>query len=123
MGNVRPMNGPKVKKRTLQRIFLHEWRKHRGKTQDQVAAAVGVSKVHVSNIERGQRQYTQELLEAFADYLQCEPWQILNVDPTTMDASWSIWETVRDMSPADRERASAVIRALGTGRPDKKSAS
>lgn len=97
-----------------------EWRRFRDKTQEQVANAVGVSKVHVSNIERGQRQYTQELLEVFAEYLDCEPWQILNVDPTK-PGPWSIWESINDMSPAQQEQAAAVIKALaGPAKRDKK---
>lgn len=105
------MHPPKTG-RPRRRIFLREWRHHRNKTQEQLAQAVGITKVHVSNVERGERQYTQELLEAFAGYLECEPWQILNVDPTAPGAVWSIWEAVRGMTPAQQEQAAAVIRAL-----------
>lgn len=66
-------NAGMVERRTHQRWFLKEWRVHRGYTQDRLAEMVGLSKPHISLLERGGRQYTQELLEAFAEALRCEP--------------------------------------------------
>lgn len=76
--------------RSRQRIYLREWRILRGYTQQEVANALSVTKTHVSNIERGERQYTQELLEAAADFLDVEPAHILNIDPTRPSGAWAI---------------------------------
>lgn len=82
------------------RIFLKEWRTYRGLTQEQLAERVGWSVGNVSQLERGLQGYSQEGLEALADALQCEPGQILNVDPTRDDAIWSIWEKAK---PGERQ--------------------
>lgn len=98
--------------RKRRRIFLREWRAYRNKTQAQVAEAIGVTKTHVSNIENGHRQYTQELLEAAAEYLQCQPSHLLNVDPTDPDGIWSIWEITARIPPEKREGAKRIMSAL-----------
>lgn len=94
------------------RIFLREWRSYRNKTQAQVAEALGVTKTHISNIENGKRQYTQELLEAAAEYLQCDPAHILNVDPTSPNSIWSIWEAAARIPEAKRDDARRIMSAL-----------
>jgi len=99
-----------LKKR--RRIYLREWRLYRNKTQTQVAEALGVTKTHVSNIENGKRQYTQELLEAAAEYLECEPSHLLNVDPTDPDGLWSIWEITTRIPPEKRDDAKRIMSAL-----------
>lgn len=53
---------------------------------------MGWSKGNVSQLETGAQGYSQEGLEKLAEVLQCEPGQLLNVDPTKDDAIWSIWE-------------------------------
>ncbi len=99
-----------VKKR--RRIYLREWRKLRNKTQAQVAEALGVTKTHVSNIENGKRQYTQQLLEAATEYLQCEPAHLLNVDPANPDAIWSIWEIAARIPRDKLDDARRIMEAL-----------
>lgn len=111
-------NYPAAKKLPMTRshhrpLKLAAWRKYRNKTQDQVAQAVGISKVHVSNIENGKRQYTQELLEAFADYLQCEPWHLIEVDPIVPDSLWSIWEALKAAPVERRGEIAEIIRVVG----------
>ncbi|HVY86219.1 MAG TPA: helix-turn-helix domain-containing protein [Caulobacterales bacterium] len=101
------------------RIYLREWREFRGKTQAQVAEALGVTKTHVSNIENGKRQYTQALLEAAAEYLQCEPSHILNVDPAKPDGIWSIWELAQQLPEDRRDDARRVMKALAEKAPEK----
>lgn len=94
------------------RIFLREWRAYRNKTQAQVAEAVGVTKTHISNIENAKRQYTQVLLEAIADYLECEPSHLLNIDPTDPDGLWSIWELAQRVPAGKRGDARRIMAAL-----------
>lgn len=74
------------------RHFLKEWRKHRGLTQEQLAARVEMSTANLSRIEKGQQDYTQAVLEALADALQTDPASILIRDPTDEEAIWSIWD-------------------------------
>lgn len=91
------------------RIFLKEWRTYRGLTQEQLAERVGWTKGNVSQLENGVQGYSQEGLEALAEALQCEPGQILNVDPTKDDAIWSIWERVE---PEERKSIMKMVKGL-----------
>jgi transcriptional regulator with XRE-family HTH domain len=90
-------------------IYLKQWRIYRNKTQEQVAAALGVSTPTISRIEKGTRQYTQEFLEAAADYLMTDPASLLMRDPSQPESIWSIWEQI---DPPKRADALRVIRAF-----------
>lgn len=96
------------------RIFLKEWRNYRGLTQEQLAERVGWSVSNVSQLEQGRQGYSQEGLELLAGALNCDPGQILNVDPTSGDI-WSLWETAK---PAERNLiinlAKQVVGRTGT---------
>ena len=48
---------------------LRVWREYRGLTQQQVAAAAGISKPYLSQLESGQRKGTTEVLQAVAKAL------------------------------------------------------
>jgi transcriptional regulator with XRE-family HTH domain len=80
-------------------------------TQEQLAERVGWSVGNVSQLERGLQGYSQEGLEALAEALQCDPGQLLTVDPTGDDAIWSIWERAE---PGERkmivELAKTVVK-------------
>ena len=92
---------PRFKKPAVRRrIFLKQWREFRGLTQEQLADRVGWSVGNVSQLERGLQGYSQEGLEALAEALQCDPGQILTVDPTGDDAIWLIWERAK---PGERQ--------------------
>lgn len=67
---------------TQQRFYLREWRQFRQLTQEKLADRVGITKQHVSDLERSRRQYNQALLEAFAEALMCDPADLLVRDPT-----------------------------------------
>jgi len=95
---------------TYQRWFLREWRKHRGLTQDQLAERSGLSKPFISQLERGMRQYTQSLLERFAEVLRCDPPDLIMRDPTDPEGLWSIYD---QLTPPQRVQAVAVLRAIG----------
>jgi DNA-binding Xre family transcriptional regulator len=89
---------PRFKQR--RRILLKEWREYRDLTQEQLAERVGWSVGNVSQLERGLQGYSQEGLEALAEALQCDPGQLLTVDPSKDDAIWSIWEKAK---PGERQ--------------------
>lgn len=93
--------------------YLRAWRKHRGYTQDQLAERTGISKGYISQLEIGTRQYTQELLELFAEHLNCAPADLIIRDPEDAEGIWSIWG---DMKPVERRQLVAIGKTIkGTG--------
>src|SRR5437868_1495269 len=94
---------------TKRRHFIKEWRIHRNLTQDQLAERVGVSAPNLSRLENFRQDYTQSILEALAEALQCEPADLIMRNPMQPDAPWSIWETLK---PAQQRQAMTIIRAL-----------
>ena len=91
------------------KTFIKQWRLHRGLTQAQLGSRVGISEPHLSLIENGHRQYTQQFLEALSEALMTDPASLLMRDPSQEDAMWSVWE---DLEPAQRKQAIAVIDAI-----------
>ena len=99
--------------------FIRAWRKYRGLTLAQLAdrlqveLEVDISEGQLSRIERGETPYSQDILEAVAQALRCEPADLIMRDPTQPDAIWSLIDT---LAPVERARAIAVIKAMtGTG--------
>jgi DNA-binding Xre family transcriptional regulator len=91
------------------RIFLKEWRKYRGMTQEQLAEAAGMVVSNVAQLEQGRQGYSDKGLEALADALRCTPGQILMVDPTRDEAIWSIWETANQ---GDRQKIIDIAKTI-----------
>jgi transcriptional regulator with XRE-family HTH domain len=95
--------------------FIRAWRKHRELTLAQVAdrlqveLEVDISEGQLSRIERGETPYSQDILEAVAQVLRCEPADLIMRDPTQPDAIWSLIDSLK---PAERQKAIAVIKAL-----------
>lgn len=89
----------KQRPRQRRRIFLKEWRKFRGLTQEQLAEKVGMVVSNISQLEQGRQGYSKEGLEALAGALNCEPGHLLSVDPTGPEAIWPIWDIA---DPAQR---------------------
>jgi transcriptional regulator with XRE-family HTH domain len=85
--------------RAKSKWFLREWRKHRGYTQDQLAERANMSKGYISQLEIGTRQYTQELLEIFAEVLQCDIPDLIIRNPLEPEGFWSINDQLK---PAQR---------------------
>jgi transcriptional regulator with XRE-family HTH domain len=92
------------------RHFIKAWRRHRGLTQERLAERVGVTHGAVSQLERGLMNYTQPMLEALADALQCEPGDLITRDPNS--EIWSIWDQVLKLPPAEQKRIVAIIEAV-----------
>jgi transcriptional regulator with XRE-family HTH domain len=61
--------------------FVHEWRKYRDLTQEELAERVGLTSGAISQLENGIIAYKQPTLEALAEALGCEPGDILSVNP------------------------------------------
>jgi transcriptional regulator with XRE-family HTH domain len=90
-------------------FYLKQWREYRGLSQQRLADRIESSKGYISDLERGNRRYNQDLLEALADALSCEPADLLMRDPTDPSGIWSVWDQVPTV---ERPRIVAVIRAL-----------
>jgi transcriptional regulator with XRE-family HTH domain len=95
--------------RPRRRTFIRQWRQHRGLTLEQLAERLDMTASHLSMLERGQRSYTQETLEALADALTTDAASLLMRDPTDQDAIWSIWEQAK---PGERRQIVEVAKAL-----------
>ena len=78
-------------------------------SQQQLADRLESSKGYISDLERGVRRYNQDLLEALAYALMCEPADLLMRDPTKEDAIWSIWESVPE---TDRPKIIEMIKVF-----------
>ena len=76
------MTKPSEEKPERGRIYIKEWRKYRGMTQEQLAEAAGMVVSNVSQLEQGRQGYSQEGLEAIANALQCGAGQLLSSSPS-----------------------------------------
>ncbi len=95
--------------------FIRAWRKHRDLTLGQLAERLSIeleitiSQGQLSRIERGETPYSQDILEALAAVLRCEPADLIVRDPTQSDALWSLLD---GLQPLQRQQAIEVIKAL-----------
>ena len=115
-----------------QKHFIREWRKARGLNIPQLAAKTGLTGSLISQIEVGRSRYSQKSLEKIAAALDCEPWQLLGVDPT--DDSWGPFISARpndDLEGLDEAKKATLSNSINahikfmldefaTGRFDKK---
>lgn len=75
------------------RTFIRQWRKSRGLTLEQLAELVEMVPSHLSMLERGQRGYVQETLEAIARALKTDVGSLLSHGPDDTDGDLrSIWQ-------------------------------
>lgn len=102
------MGKVKTNFKTKRSTFIRAWRKFRELTLERLAERVGVTAGAISQLERGDVAYTQPMLEALAEALNCEPADLIVRDPNKDAGLWSIWDSI----PAkDRPQA---LRVLGT---------
>lgn len=97
------------KRRAMRRTFIRQWRAHRGLTLEQLAERLEMTASHLSMLERGQRAYTQETLEALAHALQTDPASLLMRDPSDPEAIWSIWDNAK---PGERQMITDLARTV-----------
>jgi len=98
-----------VPERKLQPTFIRAWRKHRGKTLEQLGETVEMSHAQLGRIERGLQPYSQSVLEAIADALDTDAASLLSRDPSDYEAIWSIWDKAQ---PSERELIVNVATAI-----------
>lgn len=104
-----PHNEDMPRPATFRRTFIRQWRKHRGLTLEQLAERIDQTASHLSMLERSQRGYTQETLEAIADALQTDAASLLMRDPTNDEAIWSVWEQAK---PGTRRQIVEIAKTL-----------
>lgn len=90
----------------LRRTFLKEWREHRRLTQEQAAERLDMDRSNLSRVERGEIPYSQALLEAAAVAYDCEPWDLLNVNPLK---EGEVVDLTRIMKLATPEQRAEII--------------
>jgi transcriptional regulator with XRE-family HTH domain len=88
--------------------FIRQWRQHRGLTLRQLAERLETSAASISRLEVGEQPYSQEVLEAIADALNCEPQDLISRKPGT-ETMWSLWEQAK---PDDRETITELARTI-----------
>lgn len=99
----------KPRKRQHRKTFIREWRKHRGFTLDTLGSRIEMTGTNLSKIERGEQPYTQPVLEALADALNCSPADLIMRPPHSKPAFSQIWEGLNEQ---EQDQAIAVIEAL-----------
>ena len=71
---------------------------------------VGVTHGALSQLERGLTNYTQPMLEALAEALQCDPADLIMRDPNS--EIWSLWDEVRKLPDDERKRFVVILDAF-----------
>lgn len=98
------------------KFYLREWRRYRGFSQDKLAELVDTSKGYLSQIERGERPYSQKWLEQLAVALGIKPEDLIsNPPPALTEAARSFGDTpksgraVKPAAPFDPELMARCI--------------
>lgn len=88
-------------------IYVREWRKHRGLTQERVAERLGTTKGVVSQLENGKRQITTSWMFGLAEALNIEPDQLFRhpEQPTIADL-------LRMIPPEERQYIEGLVTRL-----------
>ena len=97
---------PSMAERQLGKHYLKEWRKRRGlslrKLADRMESEPGVplmSHANIGRIENFEQPYTQELLEAAAEALDCSVSDLLSVDPSKEGQVVDLMDLIRRRDP------------------------
>lgn len=102
-------------KKPLRKTYIREWRRHNNLTLDKLVERLDVmyglktTGATLSRTETGKQEYTQQLLEALADALGCEPADLLMRPPGASDDIRVVWT---QLSPENQKRALEIIRVL-----------
>lgn len=93
----------------FRKTYIRHWRKHRHMTLERLAERLEMTPSMLSMLERGERGYTQETLEAVAEALQTDVASLLMRDPTDPDAIWSVWDQAK---PGERKQIVEIAKTL-----------
>lgn len=101
------------------RLFK-QWRKYRGFTLEQVAdrlaflndPGVPQTVASLSRLENDKQPYAQRVVEALAHVYDCEPEELIGVDPFERDELDELMAAMKGKSEIERARIARIIRAL-----------
>lgn len=96
---------------TLGPNSIRAWRLHRGLTLEQLAARIESTPATISRVERRVRPYSQGLIEALADALNCEPQDLVRGAPPSQ-ADIDLWEVVKGLDQDKKRQATRLLRVL-----------
>lgn len=108
-----------MKKRTLGKHFIKQWRELRGLSLQRLAARMEkepggdelISAMSLSRIERGLQPYSEELLYALSDALGCEPRELISVDPRAPAEVIDLLRFIHDIDARKAEKALVILKA------------
>lgn len=103
-------------KKASVRHYVREWRQKRGLTQEQLAERVDRSRGLISQIESGTTLLTEDLIYALADAFQCEPGDLLRVNPLKEGIVIDITDSLIGASPSLQAEALGFVRGLVSNR-------
>lgn len=103
------------------KTYIKEWRKYRGLSLRRLADRMEmdgpnetISHASLGRIENGDQPYSQPILEALAQALNCSVTDLIGVDPTK---EGEVVDLMRLINEKNRDQAIRVLRAL-TGTDD-----
>jgi len=94
---------------------VNELRRARGMTQQQLADKVGCSKMQVSGIERGKREFSLSMMQRFATALGVTAGELLHADDNAFllaEEERIMIERMRAATPEQREQLHRVTEAV-----------
>lgn len=94
---------------------LFELRRARGWSQQELADRIGVSKMQVSGLERGKREFSLTMMRRFAEVFQVTPGELLSREDNAghlSDDEWRLIDTYRSAEPSKRDDIHRVAEAL-----------
>jgi transcriptional regulator with XRE-family HTH domain len=93
------------------RTYLAQWRKAAGMTQEDLAAAAGLSVGTISDIESGKSGYSANSLHRLAKALRITPGMIIDVNPEKAPV---LWELVLKATDDQRDQIARHARVIVT---------
>lgn len=89
--------------------YIKEWRKRRLLTQERLAERIGMSTPSVSRVERGEQPYSEPMLTAIAEALNCEPADLLRPPSDPAREEW-----LRLLNRMGVEKSAKALRLVKT---------
>lgn len=89
--------------------YVKEWRKFRGLTQERLAERTPFTPGAISQLETGRTQYTQAMIEALSAALDCEPGDLISVNPYKQG---EVVDLMRLINDRNRDQAIRILKAL-----------
>lgn len=109
----------KPARQTYRRTYIAEWRKFRGYSQVRLEHRMErspgeplISRVSIGRIEKGLQPYSQPILEAIAEALDCTPWELLEVNPLKQGEVVDLMRFIRSMDNAKVGELAKIAKAI-----------